>query len=165
MFAVMVTAAALFAAVSLMAVSKAPGGAPQPGDGQADEPGMNWGRFRAAWEIPEFRRVVRFAVWQTLSLGALGGFAINYAKEYLGTAGDGMVLLFSAGNLAAAMAAGWIAGRWLDRTGSRPVLRCSCWAFVAIALAWLACALGKARFGHGALVGREGLFGVLPRNG
>lgn len=74
---------------------------------------------------------------------------MNYAKEYLGQASDGMILLFSAGNLAAAMAAGWIAGRWLDRTGSRPVLRCASFAFAAIAAAWLAGALGKAHFGYG----------------
>ena len=133
MYAAMVGVSAAFGMISLWFVSKAPGGAPAPMAQQRIW--FDRERYREAWAEPDFRRIVRFGIWQSLALGAFGGFVIVYIKDVLKVP-DGMTLYFSISTLVGSMVAAAVVSRLLDRTGGRPVLRCGSVAMLLLLVAW-----------------------------
>jgi Na+/melibiose symporter-like transporter len=156
MYALMVGAAATFGMVSLWFVSRAGGGNPAP----IEEQGIWFDRerYREAWAAPDFRRIVRFGVWQSLTLGAFGGFVIVYIKDVLKVP-DGMTLYFSISTLVGSMVAAAVVSRLLDRTGGRPVLRCGSVAMLLLLIAWTLNADNKLLFSSFAIATQFFLIG------
>lgn len=94
---------------------------------------------RVPWKhmllYPPFLRLVAFNVLWVAAVGGLGVFTVTYLRGAAGYS-ESVILRFAAMAIAAGLAtAPWI-GRFLDREGSRPVLRLSLAAFVLILLAW-----------------------------
>lgn len=77
---------------------------------------------RRVWANAEYRRLIRFATMNSFALGGVAGFNVLFFKEIVGI-GEGRVVFLTALGLIGAMTGAFFLGRYVDRTGSRPVMR------------------------------------------
>lgn len=129
-YAILLAISGTAGVVSVFPLAKAPPvSVPQP----AGKPERLWTVTKRVWAIKDYRRLVRFAMANAFALGAISGFNVLFLKEIVGIS-DGRVVLLTTASLLGAMCGAFFLGRYVDRTGSKPVMRVAGWGlFVFIA--------------------------------
>ena len=97
-----------------------------------------WGHM-VRW--PPFARLMGFGVAYLFVTGGMGVFTVAFMRGVLGYA-ESRVLVMSAVAVAGALAATRAVGRFVDRAGSRPVLRACTGVYALVAAGWWAIAAG-----------------------
>lgn len=85
---------------------------------------------RRVWANKEYRRLVRFAMVNSVALGAVGGFNVLFLREIVGFS-EGRVVLLTTAGFVGSMAGAFMLSRYLDYTGSRPVMRIAGFGHIA----------------------------------
>ena len=85
---------------------------------------------RRVWANDDYRRLVRFAMANSFALGAVSGFNVLFLREIVGFSEGRVVLLTTAGFIGS-MGGAFMLSRYLDYTGSRPVMRTAGFGHVA----------------------------------
>lgn len=111
---------------SVIPLAKAP-------EGELPKPNGNpepvWTIVKNVWAISDFRRLLRFSMVNAFALGGTNGFTVLFLKEIVGI-GEGRVVALTTAGLIGAMIGAFFLGQYLDRTGSKPVMRVAGWGHI-----------------------------------
>lgn len=118
-YAILLAVSGTAGVVSVLPLAKAPDVAVAPPAGET-EPW--WTVVKRVWANADYRRLVRFGVLNSFAIGATSGFTVLFLKEIVGI-GDGRVVLVTTASLVGATGGAFLLGKYLDYTGSKPVMR------------------------------------------
>jgi len=118
-YAILLAVSGTAGVLSVLPLAKAPPAAIEPQEG---EPERLWTVAKRVWSIKEYRRIVRFATANAFALGAISGFTVLFLKEIVHIS-EGRVVMLTSSGLFGAMFSAFFLGHYLDRVGSRPVMR------------------------------------------
>ncbi len=125
-YSVLLAISGIAGIVSVVPLAKAPEGAlPR----LVENPEPVWTIVKNVWAISDFRRLLRFSMVNAFALGGTQGFTVLFLKEIVGI-GEGRVVMLTTAGLFGAMIGAFFLGQYLDRTGSKPVMRVAGWGHI-----------------------------------
>jgi MFS family permease len=127
-YAILLAISGTAGVVSVLPLAKAPAvAAPKPNG----DPEPLWTVTKRVWANRDYRHLVRFAILNAFALGpVIGGFTILFLKEIIGFA-EGRVVFVTTAGLLGAMSGAFFLGKYIDGTGSKPVMRVAGWGHLA----------------------------------
>ena len=121
--------------ISVFPLGKAPESRPVAAGEKPHE--RTWTIVRRVWQNDKYRRLIRYTMMNSFALGSTSGFMILYFKELVGLSEGAVVGLTTLGMVGAVTGA-YLLGHYIDRVGSRPVMRVAGLGHLVFFLFWVA---------------------------